>query len=125
MTYRISEPADRDIKEILAYTLKRFGPRQFSVYRDVIKRGMSMVGDDPAHPGSIDRSQIAPDVRLFHLELAAGRSGAAAHCLYYTTGIAGTIILRVLHEGMEPRHKVIRSLRGWGEEPQMNTDKHG
>jgi len=46
------------------------------------------------------------------------RRGGAAHCLYYTTGrlpdgAVGTIILRVLHEHMEPRYKVVRSLKSF------------
>ena len=115
MSLEVTEPADRDIKEILAYTLKRFGTKQFLAYAEIIKNGMSMVGDNPEWPGSIDRSPIAQGVRLFHLELAAGRAGAASHCLYYTTGMTskgtvGTVILRVLHEQMEPRYKVVRSL---------------
>ena len=74
-----------------------------------------MVGDDPERAGSIDRSSVVADVRLFHLELAAGRRGAAAHCLFYTrgrmsNGEAGVIVLRVLHEAMEPRYKLLRSL---------------
>jgi hypothetical protein len=28
-----------------------------------------------------------------------------------SNGVIGTLILRVLHEGMEPRYKVVRSLR--------------
>jgi toxin ParE1/3/4 len=77
-----------------------------------------MVCDDPQRPGSIDRSELAPGVRLFHLELAAGRRGGAAHSLYYSTGrlpdgTIGTVVLRVLHERMEPRHKVVRSLLGF------------
>ena len=96
-------------------TLKVFGTHQLAVYADIIERGMSMVGDDPARVGAIDRHEIAPGVRLFHLELAAGRSGAASHCLYYTTGMlsdrtVGTIILRILYEHMEPRYRVVRSL---------------
>jgi toxin ParE1/3/4 len=115
MTYEITEPAERDIKSILAETLKVFGTHQLVVYAGVIDRGMAMVGEDPERGGSIDRSEIAQGVRLFHLELAAGRSGAASHCLYYTTGrmsdgVVGTIILRVLYEHMEPRYRVIRSL---------------
>ncbi len=57
-------------------------------------------------------------MKLFHLELATSRRGGAAHCLYYATGRVsdgsiGTIILRVLHEHMELRHKVVRSLKGF------------
>jgi toxin ParE1/3/4 len=115
MAYEITEPAEQDIKGILRETLKGFGTWQLGVYEQIIEKGMAMVGEDPEWPGSIDRSEVAPGVRLLHLELAAGRRGAAAHCLYYTTGsmsngVIGTLILRVLHEGMEPRYKVVRSL---------------
>lgn len=116
MAYEMTEPAERDIKGILRETLNGFGTRQLGVYEQIIERGMAMVGEDPEGPGSIDRSEVALGVRLLHLELAAGRRGGAAHCLYYTTGrmsngVTGTLILRVLHEGMEPRYKVVRSLR--------------
>ncbi|MDA8230269.1 MAG: type II toxin-antitoxin system RelE/ParE family toxin [Magnetospirillum sp.] len=116
MTFEIARAAERDIKDILAETLKVFGMRQLAVYAAIIDKGMAMVGDDPERAGSIDRSEIGRGVRLFHLELAADRRGAAAHCLYYATGemsngANGTIVLRVLHEHMEPRYKVVRSLK--------------
>lgn len=116
MSHEITEPAARDIRGILTETLRTFGTRQLDVYARLIDRAITLVADDPRRGGSIDRSEIAPGVRLFHLELAANRSGAASHCLYYTTGPTsdgrvGTIILRVLHERMEPRRKVVRSLR--------------
>lgn len=115
MTYEITVAAERDIKEVLAATLKMFGTHQLSAYARIIESGIDIVGKDPEAAGSIDRSSIAPNVRLFHLELAAGRRGAAAHCLFYTTGTMsngeiGVIVLRVLHETMEPRHKLLRSL---------------
>lgn len=116
MTHELTRTAERDIKAVLTATLKTFGTHQFDVYAQVIARGLSMVGEDPMRVGSIDHSEIAHGVRLFHLELAAGRRGAAAHCVYYkigrmSSGATGTIILRILHESMEPRHKVIRALR--------------
>lgn len=115
MTYEITVTAERDIREILSATFKTFGTHQLEIYENIIGRGIEMVGQDPNRPGSIDRSSIVPNVRLFHLELAAGRRGAAAHCLFYTTGTmstgeTGVIVLRVLHERMEPRYKVLRSL---------------
>ena len=116
MAYEMTEPAARDVREILRETLKSFGTLQLEAYGQVIEKAMMLVGEDPERPGSLDRAEVAPGVRLFHLELAAGRRGAAAHCLYYTTGrmsngTVGTIILRVLHEGMEPRHRIARALR--------------
>jgi toxin ParE1/3/4 len=115
MAYEVTKPAERDIRAILRETLSTFGTWQLDAYAQIIEKGMALVGEDPERPGSIDRSEIAPGVRLFHLELAANRRGAAAHCLYYTigrmsNGVIGTIILRVLHESMAPRYKVASSL---------------
>lgn len=127
MTYEITKSAERDIKSILAETRKHSGTRQLAVYAEIIDKGIAMVGDDPRHAGPLDRSELAPDVKLFHLELAAGRRGGAAHCLYYTTrsmsnGAIGTIILRVLHERMEPRYKVVRSLYDFSADHSETAD---
>jgi toxin ParE1/3/4 len=116
MRYELTEPAERDIKGIIRDTMKMFGPRQVQAYARTIERGIEMVAEQPDRPGSLERIEIAPGVRLLHLEIAAGRRGGAAHCLYYkkgrlSDGSIGTIILRVLHEHMEPRHRVVRSLR--------------
>ncbi|PKU21486.1 type II toxin-antitoxin system RelE/ParE family toxin [Telmatospirillum siberiense] len=116
MAYELTELAERDIKGILRETDRMFGDHQLIVYANIIDLGLAMVGDDPERGGSIDRPELGPGIRFFHLEHAAGRNGGAAHCLYFTTGamrtgVTGTIILRVLWEGMEPRHKVIRSFK--------------
>jgi toxin ParE1/3/4 len=118
VTYEITEPAERDIKHILRETLKMFGPRQLGNYMQIIDRSIELVAADPDRPESLDRPDVGPGVRLFHLELATDRRGGAAHCVYYSTGLLsdgsiGTVILRVLHEHMEPRRKVVRSLRGF------------
>lgn len=117
MSHRLTAPAERDILDILRTTRTRFGTAQLGTYATLIEKAIQMVAEAPDRPGMLPRPELGPDVRLFHLELAAGRRGAAAHCLYYTTGLLpdgtiGTIILRVLHEGMEPRRKVARSLTG-------------
>ncbi|MBK1842195.1 type II toxin-antitoxin system RelE/ParE family toxin [Azospirillum sp. YIM B02556] len=117
MSHLLTGPAERDILEILRTTRTRFGTVQLRIYAALIDKGILMVAQDPDRPGMLPRPELGPDVRMLHLELAAGRRGAAAHCLYYTTGrlpdgTIGTIILRVLHEGMEPRRKVGRSLTG-------------
>ncbi|MBS1164001.1 MAG: type toxin-antitoxin system RelE/ParE family toxin [Proteobacteria bacterium] len=127
MIYELTASAERDITEILAATLRTFGTHQLSVYADIIERGLEMVGDDPERAGSMDRSSVLANVRLFHLELAAGRRGAAAHCLFYlrgtmSNGATGVIVLRVLHEAMEPRYKLLRSLNQYKETAQSAAD---
>jgi len=115
MRYQLTVPAEHDIRDILRDTAKMFGPRQVEIYAGLIERGIEMVAENPGRPASLDRSELAPGVRLLHLETAARRRGAAAHCLYYmkgrlSDGSMGIIVLRVLHEHMEPRYRIIRAL---------------
>lgn len=73
---------------------------------------MELIGEAPERPGSRTRDELAPGVRSFHVELAARRRGAAAHVLYYLVrqqagGGAEVLILRVLHERMDPTRHLI------------------
>ena len=109
--YRLTVAADRDIAAILHDTAQHFGARQRDHYAIIIRIGIEMVASEPERPGSRPRDELAPGVRSFHLELAAGRAGAAAHQIYYNRqdfadGGAGVAILRVLHERMEPRYRI-------------------
>lgn len=117
MRFRLAEPAERDIRNILRETLQMFGPLQVRAYAGIIEHGIALVADEPSRPGSVAREELAPGVRSLHLDIAARRRGGAAHCLYYVTaripdGTDGVVIVRVLHERMEPRHRVVRSLKG-------------
>ncbi len=111
MNHELTELADADIVDVLSATATTFGVRQLEIYAAIIAKGVALVAEEPRRPGSVDRPDLGPNVRLFHLELAAGRRGGAAHCLYYTTGRLsdgsdGVIVLRVLHERMDPGPKV-------------------
>lgn len=116
MRAQLTGPAERDIRDILRDTLRMFGPRQVQAYARIITRGIDLVYENPDRPGSSRRDELAPSLQFLHLEIAAGRRGGAAHCLYYVPGrlsdtTFGIIIIRVLHEHMEPRHRVVRSLK--------------
>lgn len=116
MRHELTEPAERDIRDILRNTMQMFGPQQVQAYARIIECGIELVSEDPDRPGSIERAELAAGVRLLHLEIAARRRGGAAHCLYYMKGrlsdeTIGVIVVRVLHERMEPRHRVIRALK--------------
>ncbi len=74
-----------------------------------------MVAEQPERPGSRRRDDLAAGIRSFHLEIAAGRRGAAAHVVYYMRGrlddgSEGVIIARLLHERMEPLRHLTRGL---------------
>lgn len=105
--YRLTEAADTDIARILRESGQRFGPRQRVAYAMLLERAADLIAEEPRRPGSRDRSMLAAGVRSFHVELTASRRGAAVHCIYYVeAGAQGSgeavIILRVLHERMDP-----------------------
>jgi toxin ParE1/3/4 len=104
--FKYTETAENDIKGILLYTASRFGLLQHRRYAELIDKAASLIAADPMRSGSRIREEVAPGLRSFHLELAAGRRGAAAHVLYYLPGTldherAGFVILRILHERMD------------------------
>lgn len=110
MAPRLTIRAERDIEEILRETRKLFGPRQVLSYAALIDRSMAMADADPARASSTARPELGPDVRTLHVELASGRRGSASHLLYYMQmaepgGASRVVVLRVLHEGMEPRRR--------------------
>jgi toxin ParE1/3/4 len=100
----------------LKQTKQLFGEKQVAAYAGIIETGISMVADDPSRPASFERSDIRSGVRSFHLEHAAKKRHGASHLLYFiqAQGVDGdgeVIILRVLHESMEPKKRLVRALR--------------
>ncbi len=111
--YRYTRTAGADIAGILRYTTTRFGRRQRLRYAELIDRAAEMIAEDPMQPGSRQRGEVAPGVRSFHVELAGRSRGAAAHVLYYIEqqqddGNADVLILRVLHERMDPIRHILQ-----------------
>lgn len=115
MKLRLTVAADRDIEHILAATYRLFGRNQLAAYSEVIKRGLALVAEDPIRASSHDRSDLRSGIRSFHLQLAAGRQGGAAHVLYYRVvsigGVDELVVIRVLGDEMEPRNRVAKALR--------------
>jgi toxin ParE1/3/4 len=113
--HQFTEVADKDVEDILRDSGRQFGPRQQGLYAALIDKAAAMAAEAPERPGSVGRPELSEGVRSFHLELAARRRGAASHILYYrrghlNDGSEGVIILRVLHERMEPARGVARGL---------------
>lgn len=113
-TYRVTDAAKLDFKAVLKVTGEQFGARQRQVYRRLIAEAVKMVAAEPERGGSWDRGIVVPGLRAFHLEHAAGKRGAAAHMLYYAVerlpdGSPCIVILRLLHESMEPKLHIART----------------
>lgn len=110
MIVRFTDLAQQDVRDILRQTSERFGPGQTRVYAALLDHAQSLLAANPFRPGSLDRSALWPGIRLFHLELAAAKTGAASHCLYYQANADEVIVLRVLHQRMEPATHLIAAL---------------
>ena len=114
MSFRLTEAADRDIERILQDTLELFGPYQFDAYSNLIQQALDRVGADPQGPGTSKREDVGPGVRALRLETVARRRGSASHSIYYLPPEDGrkslSVVLRILHDRMEPKHRVVSEL---------------
>lgn len=117
MKHRLTRLADEDIANTLRETLRLFGREQVLRYAEIIQPGIEMVAEAPARPSSHARDEISPGVRSFHLDLVRNRRKSAAHTIYYHVaadrdGADELVVLRILHERMEPLPQLSRALRG-------------
>lgn len=112
--YLVTEAAKQDFRAVLKETRDLFGTRQREIYKRLISQGVKLIAEEPKRGSSWDRGTVMPGLRAFHLEHVAGKSGAAAHTLYYaveemTGDLQRVIVLRLLHESMEPKLHISRA----------------
>lgn len=115
MSYRLTDAAASDISDILRATTRQFGPVQRRRYAALITSAIELAADQPNRPGSRSREELAAGLRSLHAEMAARRHGAAVHVVYYLReqpedGRDGIVVVRVLHERMEPLRHLTRDL---------------
>ena len=109
--FRIAQPAQSDLANILATSAERWGTDGRRRYALLLAAAMRIVAANPEGPLSQTRNELSPGVRSFHLRHARVSAPQAkvkrrVHVLYYRALQPGLIeIVRVLHERMEPsRH---------------------
>ncbi|WP_411035001.1 type II toxin-antitoxin system RelE/ParE family toxin [Shinella sp. BYT-45] len=112
MTVRLTREAERDLAEIARHTVATFGADQAVRYAALIEHALALLAEDPYRPASRGRDELRPGVRSMHLSRAAVRRHAASHILYYhlaagAEGAQDVVILRVLHERMEPLKRLV------------------
>lgn len=113
MGWRLTRFAERDVAHILRESRDLFGPDQATRYAALLMRTFDLAAEQPDRPNSHERPEFGPSDRSLHVVVAAGRWRGAAHVVYYRSPIrsAGQVlILRVLHERMDPRRRVLAAL---------------
>lgn len=95
--YRLSDAAQSDIAEILGWTHETFGADARIRYEKLLVTALRDVALDPLRPGTSVRSELARDVRSYHLrysrERARSETGLVRNLRHF-------LLYRVLHPGL-------------------------
>lgn len=102
MSYRLTPLARRDLRSIFAYTADRFGDRQADAYRLLLAEALERISADPRGGGSKPRPELGDEVRSLLLGTLARRRHSARHVIFYRPADEVIVVLRVLHEAMDP-----------------------
>jgi toxin ParE1/3/4 len=108
LRYRLSDAAQADVIDILAWTHEQFGEAARLRYERLIVAALRDVATQPDRPGSIVRPELGAGVRSWHLRLSrdhliAGATGVRRprHFLLYRFEPALLVVGRILHDAME------------------------
>lgn len=116
---RLTEAAETDIVEILAWSQAEFGEAARRRYERLITAALLDVMAEPHRPGSLPRPELGECVRSWHLRSSRERARDGdqivqrpRHFLIYRPSATVIVIGRVLHDAMElERH--LRALGAW------------
>ena len=109
LRYRLSDAAQGDVMDILAWTHQQFGEPARLRYESLIVAALRDVATQPDRPGSIARPELGAGVRSWHLRLGRDHVGQGAqvvrqprHFLVYRFQQPALLVVgRVLHDAME------------------------
>jgi toxin ParE1/3/4 len=106
--YRLSEAAQGDVFNVLAWTHEQFGEAARLRYESLIVAALRDVASQPDRPGSLARPELGSGVRSWHLRLSrehmetgAGVVRRPRHFLVYRFEPGLVVVGRVLHDAME------------------------
>lgn len=91
MKYQLTEEADKDVEEILAYSVKNFGVNQTQHYFASLKERIKLLADNPSMGHSAE--DILPEYLRFPHE---------SHIIFYKNLSSSILVVRILHERMDP-----------------------
>jgi toxin ParE1/3/4 len=106
--YRLSDAAQGDIVDILAWTHEQFGEAARRRYESLIVASLRDIASQPDRPGSLARPELGAGVRSWHLRLSrrhlppgVGPVLRPRHFIVYRVEPGLIVVGRVLHDAME------------------------
>jgi len=103
----VTGAARADLIEILWTSFDRWGEDGKARYESLLEAAIQELGADPEHLMSKDCRELAPRLRSFHVRHMGRDHGVKApvhvvYYRYYRKARASIVIVRVLHERMDP-----------------------
>jgi len=99
--YQFTEEADKDVEEILAYSVKNFGVTQTQDYFVALKECIELLADNPNMGHSAE--EILPEYLRFSHE---------SHIIFYKNLSSSILVVRILHERMDPKLHLKKMVHG-------------
>jgi len=91
-SYRLSKFAERDLAEILRYTIKTWGLEQGTAYFQLLNLARIQIVNNPVLPGGKARNDLADGCRAYKI---------AKHLIFYRVTGDCVEIARILHESRD------------------------
>ena len=89
--YQFTDKAERDLEGIIDYTVQEWGVSQANAYLDGLESRAQLLAENPDL--GMARETLFEGLLSFPYE---------SHILYYTKHARGIVIVRVLHQHMDP-----------------------
>jgi toxin ParE1/3/4 len=93
--YRLSPAAERDLEEILDYTVQQWGLGQALRYMEKMESAFEVLAASP------DAGLDSGEVRAGYRRLSVGR-----HVIYFRRTDYGVAVIRILHGQMDPSRRL-------------------
>lgn len=90
----LTQQARTDLADIQAFTIERFGPEQWPIYQQRIRKALLRLQNTPVIGKQIEGLPAA--YRRYHLGRPKG-----AHILYYKADASELLLLRVVHDSRD------------------------
>lgn len=94
MKIQLTVDAEKDIEEIYCYSISSFGENQAELYYSGLSKHFTYIADNPVIGSNFS-----------FVKESVFRSNSESHAIYYRQEKKGILILRILHQHMDPvRH---------------------
>ena len=113
----LSPAAREDIRDVLAWSIDRFGARAAARYRALLIQALHDLQIDPLRPGSRTRPELHESARTYHIALSNSsvegrRVKTPRHFILYRVGATSLEVARILHDSRDLARHLPEDYRG-------------